>query len=102
MSNRIELAIVARFTPRPFARDRIAPADAFRKKVGPEFLSNTPEAKDRGSLLATNLADREPGLCRELFTLARDEARGPFPDFLLGLAAETRDAPGCSAVCARD
>lgn len=24
------------------------------------------------------------------------------PDFLLTLAAETRDAPGCSAVCARD
>jgi sulfatase-like protein len=55
-----------------------------------------------GDPLATNRADAEPALCRELFALALDEARGGFPDFLLRLAAETRDAPGCSAACARD
>ena len=55
-----------------------------------------------GDPLATNRADAEPALCRELFALAVEEARGGFPDFLLRLADATRDAPGCSAVCARD
>jgi murein DD-endopeptidase MepM/ murein hydrolase activator NlpD len=56
VSNRIELAFVDRFTPRPFARDRIELDDAFLQKVVPEILSHTPEEKDRGSLLDTYLA----------------------------------------------
>ena len=50
VSNRVELAFVDRFTPRPFARDRIELDDAFLQKVVPEILSHTPEEKDRGSL----------------------------------------------------
>ncbi len=56
VSNRIELACIDRFTPRPFARDRIELDDAFLQKVVPEILSHTPEEKDRGSLLDTYLA----------------------------------------------
>jgi murein DD-endopeptidase MepM/ murein hydrolase activator NlpD len=56
VSNRIELAFVDRFTPRPFARDRIELDEAFLQKVVPEILSNTPEEKDRGSLLESYLA----------------------------------------------
>jgi arylsulfatase A-like enzyme len=53
-----------------------------------------------GDPLAVNLADAEPALCRELFALAVADAGGPFPDYLLARAAETRDAPGCSAIAA--
>jgi murein DD-endopeptidase MepM/ murein hydrolase activator NlpD len=56
VSNRIEVAFVDRFTPRPFARDRIELDDSFLQKVVPEILSHTPEEKDRGSLLDTYLA----------------------------------------------
>jgi murein DD-endopeptidase MepM/ murein hydrolase activator NlpD len=56
VSNRIELAFVDRFTPRPFARDRIELDDDFLQKVVPEILSHTPEVKDQGSVLETYLA----------------------------------------------
>jgi murein DD-endopeptidase MepM/ murein hydrolase activator NlpD len=56
VENRVALAIVDRFTPRPFARDRIELSDAFLQKVVPEILSHTPEQKDRGSLLENFLA----------------------------------------------
>jgi murein DD-endopeptidase MepM/ murein hydrolase activator NlpD len=51
VSNRAELAVVDRFTPRPFAHDRIALEDSFLQKVVPEILSRTPELKEQGSLL---------------------------------------------------
>src|SRR5262249_12116664 len=49
--NRAELAVVDRFTPRPFARDRIALEDAFLDKVVPEIFSRTPEIKEQATRL---------------------------------------------------
>ncbi len=54
--NKASLAIVDEFTPRPFARDRIELSEAFLQKVVPEILSQTPDQKDRGSLLESFLA----------------------------------------------
>ena len=47
-----------------------------------------------------NLAEREPGLVRELFEAGRAEAKGEFPAYLLELAESTADAPGCSPFAA--
>jgi murein DD-endopeptidase MepM/ murein hydrolase activator NlpD len=55
VSNRAEIAVVDRFTPRPFARDRIDLDDAFLQTVVAEILSHIPEQKDRGNLLDTYL-----------------------------------------------
>jgi murein DD-endopeptidase MepM/ murein hydrolase activator NlpD len=56
VSNRAEIAMVDRFTPRPFARDRIELDDSFLRKVVPEILSHTPEVKEQADVLETYLA----------------------------------------------
>jgi murein DD-endopeptidase MepM/ murein hydrolase activator NlpD len=56
VGNLTELAFVDRFTPKPFARARLSISDAFLQKVVPEILANTPDFKDRGSLLENYLA----------------------------------------------
>jgi murein DD-endopeptidase MepM/ murein hydrolase activator NlpD len=55
VSNRGEVAVVDRFTARPFAHDKIPLEDAFLQKVVPEILSRTPEIKEQASLLDTFL-----------------------------------------------
>ncbi len=81
VSNRAEIAMVDRFTPRPFARDRIDLDDAFLQKVVPEILSHVPEVKDRGDLLQTYLAiNRE--LRAEDAKILRDLGGRSAPRFL--------------------
>ncbi len=56
VSNRAELSVIDRFTPKPFAKDTIQLDDTFLQKVVPEIVSNDPEVKERGTLLETYLA----------------------------------------------
>jgi murein DD-endopeptidase MepM/ murein hydrolase activator NlpD len=56
VSNRAELAVIDRFTPKPFAKDTIELDDTFLQKVVPEIVSHDPEVKERGTLLETYLA----------------------------------------------
>jgi len=51
---------------------------------------------------AANVADAHPDVVRELYRLAVADAGGEYPAFLLELADRNVDAPGCSALVARD
>jgi arylsulfatase A-like enzyme len=51
---------------------------------------------------AANLADRHRAIVRRLYDLALADAAGPIPDYLLDLARKQQDAPGCSALAARE
>ena len=51
VENRAEVSFVDQFNPRPMKRDRITVSEVFLAKVVPTILSQTPELKDRGSLL---------------------------------------------------
>ncbi len=48
-----------------------------------------------------NVADASPEVVRELFQKAVDDAGGRYPDYLLAIARNQKDAPGCSALAAR-
>jgi arylsulfatase A-like enzyme len=48
-----------------------------------------------------NVADANPRVVDELFALARRDAGGSFPNWLLELARQQEDAPGCSDLAAR-
>ena len=48
-----------------------------------------------------NVADANPRVVDELFALARRDAGGSFPNWLLDLARQQQDAPGCSDLAAR-
>jgi arylsulfatase A-like enzyme len=50
---------------------------------------------------ARNVADEHPDVLNELFRLAKDDAGGKFPDWLVRLAQNEADAPGCSSLAAR-
>jgi murein DD-endopeptidase MepM/ murein hydrolase activator NlpD len=56
VGNLIEIPIVDKFFPKPFARDRITLEQAFMGKVVPEIRAATPDLSDRGSLLENFLA----------------------------------------------
>jgi len=45
-----------------------------------------------------NLSEAEPALVRELFDSGVAEAAGGFPGYLLDLAQQAIDAPGCSPI----
>ncbi|MFO7956988.1 MAG: sulfatase [Candidatus Brocadiia bacterium] len=49
----------------------------------------------------TNVAEEHPELVRDLFETAVEDAGGEFPEFLMKMAREQKDAPGCSALAAR-
>ncbi len=49
-----------------------------------------------------NVADEHPETTKELFALALEDASGGVPDWVLKLADEATDAPGCSALAARE
>lgn len=49
-----------------------------------------------------NVADKHPEEVKRLLGLALEEAQGPFPDYLLDVCANQADAPGCSALAARE
>jgi arylsulfatase A-like enzyme len=48
-----------------------------------------------------NVADANPRVVDELFALARRDAGGSFPNWILELARQQEDAPGCSDLAAR-
>jgi arylsulfatase A-like enzyme len=50
---------------------------------------------------ATNVADENPDEVRRLFALAEEDAAGGFPEWLVDLARNQADAPGCSDLAAR-
>lgn len=56
--------------------------------------------RTRPDPFARNLAEDEPGTVRELFQIGAADAGGRFPDYLLDLAANATDAPGCSPFAA--
>ena len=56
VGNLIELPIVDKFFPKPFARDRITLEESFMSRVVPEIRAATPDLSDRGSLLENFLA----------------------------------------------
>jgi arylsulfatase A-like enzyme len=49
-----------------------------------------------------NVADANRDRVRAMFQMALDDAGGPIPPFLTELAASQQDAPGCSALAARE
>ena len=49
---------------------------------------------------APNLASTLPDVSEELFRVGVGDARGGFPDYLLALAQNINDAPGCSPFAA--
>jgi arylsulfatase A-like enzyme len=51
---------------------------------------------------AQNVADAHPEVVRELFKQAEKDAEGGFPDWLVELASNQADAPGCSELAARE
>jgi len=50
---------------------------------------------------ADNVAGSFPGIVNDLFAQAVADAGGSFPDWLLKLAQDQGDAPGCSDLVAR-
>ena len=48
-----------------------------------------------------NVAGENPHVVNELFRKGVEDAGGEFPDYLRRIAAEEKDAPGCSALAAR-
>jgi len=61
------------------------------------FLHEIKDGKPEGD----NVAGEHPELVDELYARGVEDAGGDFPDFLKALAAEQKDAPGCSALAAR-
>jgi arylsulfatase A-like enzyme len=50
---------------------------------------------------AKNVADEHPDVAQGLFTQAREDAGGRFPDWIVDLARAQADAPGCSSLASR-
>jgi hypothetical protein len=50
---------------------------------------------------ARNVADEHPEVINALFKQAKDDAGGEFPGWLIQLAQNEADAPGCSSLAAR-
>ena len=50
---------------------------------------------------ARNVAREHPGVVNELFAMAKQDAKGGFPDWLMETARKQADAPGCSDLAAR-
>ncbi|MGQ9661897.1 MAG: sulfatase [Kiritimatiellia bacterium] len=57
--------------------------------------------RSSGDAFASNMADRNPHVVRDLFELALQDAGGSFPAWLIDLARRDADAPGCSMLVAR-
>jgi len=48
-----------------------------------------------------NVAEANPGVVNQLFATAKADAEGKFPEWLVELARNQQDAPGCSDLAAR-
>ena len=49
-----------------------------------------------------NVADEHPDEARRLYRLGDKDAGGDFPDYLMAMCVNDADAPGCSALAARE
>jgi hypothetical protein len=58
-------------------------------------------AKSAQNPFVLNLADEHPDVLNALFKLAKEDAGGEFPAWLILLAQNEADAPGCSSLAAR-
>jgi hypothetical protein len=56
---------------------------------------------ERTDPFGTNVADENPELVRQLFAVATGDAEGEIPKWVIRLADEALDAPGCSDLAAR-
>jgi arylsulfatase A-like enzyme len=52
--------------------------------------------------LEKNVADENPAEAKRLFGIGVEDAGGDFPEFLKEMSAKQADAPGCSALAARE
>jgi arylsulfatase A-like enzyme len=68
------------------------------KVDGTGVLLHDLEASDP---FATNVGDQHPDVVNGLFAQAVADAKGGFPEWLLALARDQADAPGCSDLAAR-
>jgi len=57
--------------------------------------------RTRDAACETNVADENPDLVQRLYKQAIEDAGGGFPDYIVDLARNSQDAPGCSALAAR-
>jgi arylsulfatase A-like enzyme len=57
--------------------------------------------KNSSNPFARNVADEHPDALNALFMQAKEDAGGKFPDWLILLAHNEADAPGCSTLAAR-
>jgi len=63
---------------------------------------NSPElARAMGPALQVGKADEHRDVVKEMFARALTDANEEMPAYLLNLAAQAKDAPGCSALAAR-
>jgi arylsulfatase A-like enzyme len=56
---------------------------------------------EAGDPFATNVGDEYPDVVNDLFAQALEDAQGGLPDWLLELARNQEDAPGCTDLAAR-
>ena len=68
------------------------------KADGTGVLLHDLEASDP---FARNVADEYPDVVNDLFVLAKEDAGGSFPAWIVELARNQADAPGCSDLAAR-
>ena len=58
-------------------------------------------ALKNGKPTGKNVADQHPKIVSKLYKFALADAGGDFPDYIKKIAADAKDAPGCSALAAR-
>jgi hypothetical protein len=68
------------------------------KVDGTGFLLYDLQADDP---FVNNVANDYPQVVFDLFDLAKEDAKGDFPEYLVELARSEADAPGCSDLAAR-
>ena len=59
------------------------------------------QGADAGDPFAQNVAEEHTDVARRMAKMAEDDAQGGFPDWLIDLARQQADAPGCSDLAAR-
>jgi arylsulfatase A-like enzyme len=71
------------------------------KATGAGVLLHDLQSAAGNDPFATNVADQHPYVVNDLFALAKQDAGGSFPDWIIELARDQADAPGCSDLVAR-
>lgn len=71
------------------------------KADGTGVLLHDLQATGQRDPFVTNVADEYPDVVNNLFAQAIEDAGGSFPDWIIELARDQADAPGCSDLVAR-